>query len=218
MGDKVILHQFPQSHYCIRIRWALRFKGIPFDVENYERVTLDKLVTITGGYRMVPVLQWNSEIVKDSSEIARFLESKEPSPSLFPGAASPAICDMVNAWCDAKVAPTAAKFLIKEYLAFLKTDEDRALYIRDYFEPTHRIRPEEVMALRPKYEAEIDGYWRLLEGALQGKKFFFGSDVSYADLGIAARLRLMEMIAGYSVPAHWPGIAKWYGRIRGIGD
>jgi glutathione S-transferase len=218
MGDKVILHQFPQSHYCIRIRWALNFKGIPFDVQNYERVTLDSLAKITGGYRMVPVLQWNSDIVTDSPNIARFLEGKKPSPTFYPETSSPAVCDMINAWCDTRVAPVAAKFLIKEYLAFLKSDEDRALYIRDYFESTHRMKPEEVMALRSKYEEEINGYWNLLEEALTGKRFLFGSEVSYADFGIASRLRLMEMISKYHVPKNFKQIGNWYAKIRELGD
>lgn len=218
MGDKILLHQFPQSHYCIRIRWALRIKGIPFDVQNYERTTLDTLTKITGGYRAVPVLQWNSEVVPDSPKIARFLEAKRPSPTLYPEAASPALCDMANSWCDTKVALTAAKYLIKEYLAFLKSDEDRKIYLRDYFEPTHRMTPEEAMASKAKYEVEVNGFWELLEEGLKNRKFLFGSQVSYADLGIASRLRLMEMIAGYSVPNRFERIRSWYGGIREIGD
>jgi len=217
MGDKVILHQFPQSHYCIRIRWALNFKGIPFEVQNYERVTLDSLAKITSGYRMVPVLQWNSDIVTDSPKIARFLEGKKSSPTFYPGTTSPAVCDMINAWCDTKVAPVAAKFLIKEYLAFLKSDEDRALYIRDYFQPTHRITPEQAMASKATYEKEINGFWELLEEALVGKQFLFGDQISYSDLGVASRLQLMEMIANYYVPKNFKQIGNWYAKIRELG-
>lgn len=218
MGDRVVLHQFPQSHYCIRIRWALNFKGIPFDVQNYERVTLDSLAKITGGYRMVPVLQWDSEIVTDSPKIARFLEGKKPSPTFFPSGSSPATCDMVNAWCDSTVAPVAAKFLIHEYLAFLNSDEDRALYIRDYFQPTHRMTPEHAMASKETYEKEVNGFWELLQEGLKGKEYLFGKELSYSDLGIASRLRLMEMIANYSVPSRFKAILEWYEKIRALGD
>ena len=216
--NTVVLHQFPQSHYCIRIRWLLALKGIPFDVQNYAQTTLNKLASISGGYRMVPVLQWNSEITTDSPRIARLIETKQPTPTIYPAPSNPALCDMVNSWCDTKVAPVAARLLVKEYLAFLHSDEDRALYIKNYFEPTHRITPDEAAASKSQYEEEINGFWEILEEALNGKQFLFARQLSYADLGVASRLRLMEMIASYSVPDRFMRIREWYQSIRQISD
>ncbi len=130
--NKVTLHQFPQSHYCIRIRWLLNLKKVPFEVKNYTRLTLGELEKLTNGWRMVPVLEWGSEIITDSPKIARFIEAKIPTPSIYPPPASAALCDMINCWCDKQVMMVAAKLLVKEYLAYLDTSEERNIYIKNY--------------------------------------------------------------------------------------
>ncbi|MGB9165556.1 MAG: glutathione S-transferase N-terminal domain-containing protein [Rhodomicrobium sp.] len=78
------LFQFPFSHYCEKARWALDYKGIPFQtvdlLPGFHLRTVRKLAPKT----WVPVLRDNGIVVQDTSAIIDYLETKYPNPSLTP--------------------------------------------------------------------------------------------------------------------------------------
>jgi len=82
------LLEFPHSHYCEKARWALDYKGIPFQavaiMPGYHVITVRKYAPDTS----VPVLLDDKEVVQGSSEIINYLEEKYPSKSLTPTDAS----------------------------------------------------------------------------------------------------------------------------------
>ncbi len=213
----ITLHQFPHSHFCIRIRWALALKGMPFETKNYMPSTIDEVEKLTGGYRAVPVLQWEKQYITDSPNIARFLESKKEAPTLYPGNATPELCDMVNGWVDAKVFPSAARFLVGDLLRFLPKEADRKRY-RARFEAGHGMSPEAAMTKQAEWEKELNTHWSLLEEQLSQQSYLLGEKISYADLGVASRLRLMEMVGNYAVPGNFPVLRSWYRGIRLLAD
>ena len=211
----VILHQFPQSHFCIRVRYALAHKGIRFDVKNYRLQNLDDLQKLTGGYRKVPVLQWDNQYICDSPQIARFLEKQVPEPKLYPGQVTPAQCDMILGWLDGRVMLTAAKWLVGEYLKYLGNAEDVAAY-RKIFRTVHGMEPEAAMEKHSDLGQELHQHWRLLEEQLTENSYILGEHRSYADLGVASRLRLMNMVAAYQLPAEFPRARAWYQGISAL--
>jgi glutathione S-transferase len=83
MGE-LILYQFPISHYCEKVRWALDHKGL-----EYQRVNLlpglhmkktRKLAENTS----VPLLTHNKKAIQGSSEIITYLDEVFPEKSLSP--------------------------------------------------------------------------------------------------------------------------------------
>jgi glutaredoxin len=78
------LFQFPFSHYCEKARWALDYKGIPFQTVNllpgFHLRTVRKLAPKTS----VPLLRDDGMVVQDSSAIVDYLESTYPNPPLTP--------------------------------------------------------------------------------------------------------------------------------------
>lgn len=218
MKEKIILHQFRQSHLCIRLRWVMAWKEIPFTPQEHTRLTLDELANLTGGWRAVPALQWGGEVVVDSPKIAQFLDRKVPRPTIYPTPASPALCELLNAWIDHKVSQIAGKLLIGELLRFLPTEQERQDYVRNHFEPTHRLKVEEAIAAKAKYEKDLDGQWALLEETLRPSRFLLGDVPCYADFAAASRLRHMEIIADYRIPEKFPRLREWYGEFRRLGD
>ena len=86
------LFQFPFSLYCEKARWALDYKGIPFQtvdlLPGFHLRTVRKLAPKT----WVPVLRDDGIVVQDTSAIIDYLESKYPNPSLTPSDPD-AICE-----------------------------------------------------------------------------------------------------------------------------
>jgi glutathione S-transferase len=78
------LYQFPFSHYCEKVRWALDYKGIGYRTVNllpgFHFRYLAKLAPET----CVPVLRDGAAIVQDSSAIIDYLDGRYANPALTP--------------------------------------------------------------------------------------------------------------------------------------
>jgi glutathione S-transferase len=103
MAD-ITLYQFPAvpgcesaSPFCVKVRRILNFKRLPYRSENLYRPPSRKL-SATG---KLPVLRYDGELITDSSDIARFVESKHPTPALLPhDAGLQARCKIFEDWAD----------------------------------------------------------------------------------------------------------------------
>lgn len=86
MPRTLILHQFPISHYCEKIRWVLEHKGLPYAVRNQvpgvHLLVNRRLV----GRGSVPVLVDGGHAVGESSDIALYLDDQYPQHNLVPRA------------------------------------------------------------------------------------------------------------------------------------
>ncbi len=78
------LYHFPISHYCEKIRWALDYKGIPFQFRHlapgFHLFTTQKIAPKTS----VPIIEDEGKIVQNSSTIITYLDEKFPQKSLTP--------------------------------------------------------------------------------------------------------------------------------------
>jgi glutathione S-transferase len=66
-----------------RVALALAYKGLaaePVWIEYSDRSPVEAV----SGQGLVPVLDYNGQVVADSMEIVRFLEERHPEPPLFP--------------------------------------------------------------------------------------------------------------------------------------
>lgn len=79
------LYEFPVSHYCEKIRWALDFKGLPFQrVSLVPVLHIPRMLSLTR-QTQVPVLQLNARRVIGSANIVSTLEEYfQERPSLLP--------------------------------------------------------------------------------------------------------------------------------------
>jgi glutathione S-transferase len=84
------LYQFPFSHYCEKVRWALDYKGIAYRPVNllpgFHFRHLAKLTPKSS----VPVLRDGATVVQDSSAIIDYLDRRYANPALTPSDANAA--------------------------------------------------------------------------------------------------------------------------------
>ena len=78
------LYQFPFSHFCEKVRWALDYKGVAYRPVNllpgFHFRYLVKLAPKTS----VPVLRDGATVVQDSSAIIDYLDRRYANPALTP--------------------------------------------------------------------------------------------------------------------------------------
>ncbi len=96
----LILHHFDYSPFAEKARLALGFKHLPWaSVQIPMVMPKPELMPLTGGYRKTPVLQIGADIYCDTRLIARELERRHPSPTLFPGG-SRGLALALSHWSD----------------------------------------------------------------------------------------------------------------------
>ena len=80
----LILHHYDFSNFAEKARLMLGYKGLGWlAVEQPPILPKPDLVPLTGGYRRIPVLQDGADLWCDTRLIARELERRVPSPTLF---------------------------------------------------------------------------------------------------------------------------------------
>lgn len=82
----VTVLEHPLSPYAQKIKLALRFKGVPFDVEH-PMVGTDSGAFAAASPRLeVPVLRHDETLLYDSAVIGAYIDERWPEPPLLPAA------------------------------------------------------------------------------------------------------------------------------------
>jgi len=80
----ITLYQFPISHYCEKIRWALDYKGLEHKTINLLPGLHIKTTTKLAKHSSVPVLTDSEVVLQNSSKIITYLDETYPEKSLTP--------------------------------------------------------------------------------------------------------------------------------------
>ena len=96
---ELIFHHYPMSPFAEKVRLMLGFKQLPWrSVLIPPVMPKPDVIALTGGYRKTPVLQVGADIYCDTALIARVLEARQPTPSLYP--ASAPLAPLLAQWAD----------------------------------------------------------------------------------------------------------------------
>jgi glutathione S-transferase len=98
--SELILHHYDFSNFAEKARLMLGYKGLAWrGVEQPPIQPKPDLVPLTGGYRRIPVLQDGADLWCDTNLIARELERRAPTPTLFPPESAGA-AEAIAAWAE----------------------------------------------------------------------------------------------------------------------
>ena len=79
----IILHQYEVSPFCNKARKLLNYKRLSFEVKNYHGMLSGKAARLTKEGTL-PVMEYDDQMIQDSSDIAAFLEQLHSEPSFYP--------------------------------------------------------------------------------------------------------------------------------------
>jgi glutathione S-transferase len=211
----IILHHFDQSPFAEKIRVIFGFKRLAWGSVRVSRILpRPDLMPLTGGYRRTPVMQIGADIYCDTQIMARELEARFPSPTLFP-AGHVGIPYALGMWSD------RAFFQNTVNLVF-GTNADRIP--RDFIEDRTQLRGARfdiaamkaaIPQMRDQFRAHVD--W--LEAQLSDGRQWLLGEQSLADVNAYmnvwyVRTNLADadkMLAGF------PRTLAWEASIRAIG-
>jgi glutathione S-transferase len=214
------LYQFPISHYCEKIRWALDYKGLDYKIVNLLPGSHVKTIQKMAPRTEVPVLEHDGRFVQNSSDIITYLDEHFPDPPLTP--ASPELQAQALEWesyADEQIGPQIRLFC---YYYFLDRPDillpmltlGQPWYKRLLFRliyPKVRTVIRRFLHINQRTAAtslvKLTGAIDRLHGYRQQHPFLAGDNFSRADLAAAALLAPLCRPDKYGLewPAVFPG-------------
>ena len=174
------------SPWSERVRWALKFKGLAYEKENYEPGVDEEKIKKLTGQAMVPVLVVDGKLIPDSTAILEWLEASKPEPALLPKSEKDRT--QVTLWEELAIGvlgPHARTLIVGRQLRIDHPEAQRSgKYFADKYGHSPYMEEQAKLTLR-----------RVLLGlkqTLSGRQYLVGDAFTRADLTTAAMLMLLS--------------------------
>ncbi len=226
----ITLYQFATSPFTEKVRRALVYKGIPFEVIDVERAAVPEgkylHISATGKF---PALVHEGKSVWDSTDMLEYLEGAFPTPSLYPADPREAgLAHAIEEWADESL-------YFYEMTARLSWEHNLERGLDEFSKtmpgvPREALRTNILTAVtalvktqglgRKPYEqivSDINRQFRSLDKMLHGRDWLVGDSLSVADLAVIAQLNALF----YADEAHvalnqTTNVKAWLARVDAV--
>jgi glutathione S-transferase len=197
------------SPYCWRARMALAHKGL--SVETVPTPFTEIAKVENGASATVPVINDGRAIVRDSFEIALYLDRTYPDPpALFAGDAGVAACRLIESWAFTTIHPIIMRMMARDIHDAL-CDADQT-----YFRSSRETRFGRTLEEHQTgVEANTEALIKALEPprhALASFDWLGGGMPGFADFIVFGSLMWLRSIAGAVPLAADDRVALWFAR------
>ena len=221
---KPILYQYWISPFCDKVRRAMTLKGIAWDMVEVPVVPPGKFkhISPTGKF---PAVNFGGQIIVDSTDIIRHLDSIVPEPRLIP--ADPrnrADALILEDWADESLyffdltmrcwPQNRARFI--DDLLHIETGLKRRIIGK--FIPAALTKVAVTQGLGRKSEAQVTAelarHYDGLAAKLDGRNWLVGDSISIADLAVRAMVNVVDRtIEAKALHDARPAMAAWSQRV-----
>jgi glutathione S-transferase len=214
-----ILHHYDGSPFSEKLRLILGFKGLAWQSVKVP-VIMPKpdVVALTGGYRKTPIAQVGADIYCDTALIARVIEARAPSPTLYP--ASQPLAPMLAQWADSTMFWTVIPYTMQpagmaEVFKGVPPEvlkafgADRAPFVASMKRQTVPDATVNLAAQLVMLEAQLVGH---------GQAFLMGAQASIADFSVAHCLWYVQRGGAVAdIITRHPLLTAWLSRVKAFG-
>lgn len=199
----------PFSPHCWKIVWALAHKGLEWRGVPTPFV---EIPNVEGSSRTVPVIRDGDRVVRDSFEIALYLEEAYPDrPTLFGGDGGKATARFVERWSQLTIHPAISEAILMDIHDFVRPEDQP--YFRRSRETRFGRRLEDIPVGR---EARLDAFRKSLEPlrkTLEVQPFLGGDQPLFPDYIVAGAFQWARVVSSFELIASDDPVAAWFGRI-----
>lgn len=185
MSSLKLFHMYA-SPWAERVRWALNYKGVPYEKEDYRPGVDEEKIKKLTEQAQVPVLIVDGTAIPDSTAILNWLEQYKTKPSLMPtDDEARAQVMMWEELMDGVLGPQARILIIGH---FLRSSEPELQQGGRYFAQKyqHSAYAEEHAAVA------IERILTILRCGLEGRQYLVGEAFTRADVTAASMLLLVN--------------------------
>jgi glutathione S-transferase len=194
---------------------ALRHKHLAFSTQPVLQT--DKAAIAFSGGKTVPVIRDSATVVRDSWQIAEYLEEAYPQgPSLFGGPTGKALCLFFNTWVDRSLMPLAFRGLACDAIHIQDpADQD---HFRATIEKFTGGTPDSLKLEQAKTFERLRAALDPARASLKRQQFLGGSEPCYADYILFSMFQWARIVSPVPIlPADDP-LQAWFERILGLYD
>ena len=223
--DSFLLHQYEVSPFAAKVRRALYYKGVTFEVRNYRVVDAKLIRRTISPSGKTPVLEHAGELVVDSTKILRYLDEIKPERPIIPAAAEQrAMTHIIEDWADESLFfydltmrgwPNNLDWLKRDVLS-----HDTGIMRRILESAIGKFarKTTEAQGIGRKDQAtvcaEVGAHFDAVLELLGTGEWLVGEHLSVADIAVAAMCTVLERAeeAAGMMQAR-PGLMAWRERV-----
>jgi glutathione S-transferase len=215
---ELILHHYPMSPFAEKVRLLLGFKQLAWrSVLIPPVMPKPDVVALTGGYRKTPILQVGADVYCDTALIARVLETRQPSPTLYPATAPLAV--PIAQWADGTLFGAAVSWAMQPAGVAAIMGELPPDVLKAFAADRAAMRANAPRPSLADATAQLKQHLSAIAAQLQqGGPWLYGAAPCIADFSIGHCLwfiRLARPVA-YLLD-DYPPIGPWLDRLLAIG-
>lgn len=205
----------PFSPHCWKIVLALRHKGLDF-IEKPTPFT--EIPALENGFsKTVPILRDGNELIRDSFDIALYLEETYPDrPTLFGGEGGKALSRFVERFSQTIIHPAVTNIAVADIHDML--DETDRVYFRKSREAFLGRTLEEMKAGRDEAISAFAAKLEPVRQTLKYQEFIGGEGPLFADYILFGALQWMRVTAGAKVFVADDPVGQWFERCLDLHD
>ncbi|MDF1631758.1 glutathione S-transferase family protein [Mycoplana sp. MJR14] len=205
----------PFSPHVWKTMLSLAHKGLSCEV---EKVGFTEIPKLEGGFsRTVPLLRDGERLVRDSFDIALYLDEAYPGrPTLFGGDGGRAMARFVEGWSQTTLHPAVMRIALVDIHDMLGPEDQS--YFRTSREDRLGQPLEAVVAARDDEIAAFAGKLEPLRTMLKSQPFIGGEGPLFADYIVFGALQWLRVTSTAKVLADDDPVALWFGRVLDLHD
>ena len=203
------------SLFSWRTKMALKHKGLTF--ESQPVLMSDKAAIAFSGGKTVPIIKDGETVVRDSWQIAEYLEDRYPErPTLFGGAIGRGMAQAFNTWADRTLLPLLMPVIVAD--VHERVDPADEQYFRQQFEGFLKSTLEEARKRQPQALERLTRALEPMQAALKRQPFICGSDPAYADYILFSVLQWARVMSPQAIFNNSNPLYGWRERILDLYD
>jgi glutathione S-transferase len=224
----LLLHQYQVSPFASKVRRALRYKGIPFEVKNYAATDAGKIRKTVSPTGKTPVLEDENGLVVDSSQILRHLDRQFPHPPILPS--SPAVraqAHIIEDWADESLFfydlamrgwPNNIDWLVRDVLSH---DRGFKRWLMEKLIPGFVRKTGQMQGIGRKDPdticREVAAHFDAIVDLLGEGNWLVGEHLTIADIGVASMCTVIERAEeAAAMMQERPRLLAWRERVDAV--
>ncbi len=225
----IILYQFASSPFSEKVRRALHYKKLPYQIHEVDRFAVDKLTHVSS-FGKFPAMEDDGEPICDSTDIVRHLENRYPEHPLIPGDAGEAAqVHIFEDWADESLYHYEVTMRIawehnaRKTLAAImptmpdKLSEDQVLQMM--LEGAANTSNAQGLGRKTREQvvADVERHALALDAMLAGRDWLVGDALSLADISVLSQLNcLMYTDEFVSILENTRNLRPWMERVDSL--
>ncbi len=224
---KVTLYQFAVSPFCDKVRRVLFYKNIPFETYEWPLAEVPRIQERNPTGKL-PFIEWDGEVIGDSTDIALAIEERVPDPPLVP--ADPlerALVLALEDWADESL------YFYEMCLRFGDEDFDRTFLkvagslpeeMRSGLAPLLRENFRQITSTqgvgrktKEQLARDVDRLFDTIDALQRRTGFVVGNSLTLADVAIVCQAEcISDSSLGASALMRRPGLQEYFRRIDAL--